>query len=149
MKGKHFTEEQRKYISERTKEAMANLPEDKKIHVSYWKGKKQTEEMLRKRAETLKKVLATPEAKKKMHDSRVGRKLPPRSKEFRELMSKLKKGLPSPNKGKHWTEETKFKIADAIRGKKKWHNVETQTNMYAFECPGDGWLPGFLPKKKE
>ena len=70
----------------------------------------------------------------------------PFSADVRAKMSAAGKGRSPPNKGFPCSEEAKQKIRDKIKGKKKWNNGVR--NMYSIECPGDGWVPGFLPRKK-
>lgn len=55
------------------------------------------------------------------------------------------KGKEPWNKGKPQTEETKKLLSEKIKGMKKWNNGIK--NMYAKECPGSEWKPGFISKK--
>lgn len=64
-----------------------------------------------------------------------GIKLPPRSKSWCEAISRGKKGIPSPRKGKPCLSNI---------GKKWWHLGDK--NFFGFECPGDGWIPGCYQK---
>lgn len=41
------------------------------------------------------------------------------------------------------SDEQKMKISNSIAGKKKWNNG--MENKYSEECPGEGWVRGFLP----
>lgn len=71
----------------------------------------------------------------------------PRSEGSRKKMSAAHKGKSPANKGVPCSAEQKKKISEKIKGKKMWNNGVS--NMYSFECPGEGWVPGFLPRKKK
>ena len=84
----------------------------------------------------------------------------------REHSSLHKKGKPGPNKGKHFSEETKKKMAEASKGKKlseeirkklreahkgntnvrgrRWYN-NGKISKRAYECP-EGFVPGRIKK---
>jgi len=70
------------------------------------------------------------EHKRKISLANKGKK---RSNEFKILISKLKKGKPSPRKGVKLTEETKRKIGLANKGNKynlgKHHSIEAKQKM--------------------
>lgn len=118
MKGKKFTEEHKKKISE------AQKGEKNPFY-----GKKHSEESKKKISE----------AHKGEKNSFYGKK---HSVETRKKLSEANRGKPAWNKGKKLSEETKKKLSEACKGRLKgtrWYN-NGKTNVRAKEYP-----PGFIP----
>ncbi len=102
------------------------------------------------------------EVRQKIRDFNTGRKLPPRTKEYCEKLSRIKKGKPpskkclekckEANKGNSYrlgtkhTEETKNKMKKRREGLKWWNNGEK--SVMKRECPGNGWVSGRIYFKK-
>ena len=126
MKGKHFTEEQRKLISERVKEAYANGKGQNIDRKSYWtieKRKEKSEQMkgkipwnkgkhgiysketLNKIRTTAKNQICSEETRKKMSEQRKGKK---HSEETKEKIRQAHLGKPL-------SEERKKHISEAIK----------------------------------
>lgn len=130
MKGKHFTEEQRKMISERVKEAFANGKGQNIDRKSYWTEEKRkekseqmkekmkgkipwnkgkhgiySEETLNKLRTALKNRMCSEEARKKMSEQRKGRK---HSEETKEKIRQS-------HLGEVFTEERRRNISEAIK----------------------------------
>lgn len=94
--------------------------------------------------ETLQKIR---EARAKQDQS--WRKDPEKSKELREKISKANKGRklgPAWNKGKKMNYSEEVRSAMGHKGMGYWHKDEV--HVRSFECPGEGWLPGFSEKRK-
>jgi hypothetical protein len=62
------------------------------------------------------------EHKKRIRDGNIGKKKPPRTDEYRALMSKLKSGEGNGRYGKEVSEKTRQRISDAKKGKQVAHN---------------------------
>jgi uncharacterized protein YdcH (DUF465 family) len=62
------------------------------------------------------------EHKEKIRQGNIGKKKPPRTDEYRELMSKLKSGSNNPRYGADVSEETRRKISEAKKGKQVAYN---------------------------
>jgi ribosomal protein L37AE/L43A len=60
--------------------------------------------------------------KKKIRDGNIGKKKPPRTGEYRALMSKLKSGEGNGRYGKEVSEKTRQRISEAKKGKQVAHN---------------------------
>jgi hypothetical protein len=82
--------------------------------------------------------------KEKLSASHTGMKYAPRSAEYRAKMSAAKKGNTN-TKGKHWSNETRHKIAASKFGK-HWYN-NGSTTILSDKCP-IGFTPGLLYKKR-
>ena len=98
------------------------------------------------------------EVRKKIKDCNTGRKLPPRTKEYCEKLSNIKKGNPPSkncldkckevNKGNSYrlgtkhTEDAKDKMKKRREGLKWWNNGKE--NVMKKESPGEGWVSGRL-----
>lgn len=82
--------------------------------------------------------------REKLSASHTGMKYAPRSAEYRAKMSAAKKGNTN-TKGKHWSNETKQKIAASKFGK-HWYN-NGLTTILSDVCP-IGFKPGLLHKKR-
>lgn len=121
MKGKHFTDEQRKLISERVKEAFFNGKGQNIDRTSYWtdeKRKEKSEQMKGKEPWNKgKHEIYSEETKQKIKEKLIGRK---HSEETRKKMSEQRKGF------KH-SEETKSKMSKSQQGKK--HSEETKEKI--------------------
>ena len=76
-----------------------------------------TEESRRKISDFHKGKAKSAEHKEKIRQGNLGKKKPPRTEEYRALMSKLKSGPNNPMYGKGCTEERARKIGEANKGK--------------------------------
>ena len=120
QKGKQFSEETKKKLSEALK------------------GKQFSEETKKKISEAMKGKHFSEEHKKKLSEANKGKQL---SAETRRKISEAHKGKTSPNKGKQFSEEHKKKISEANIGK-HWYNNGIK-NKLCFECP-EGFVTGRL-----
>ena len=125
-KGKHFSEEHKKKLSEANK--------GEKNH-NY--GKQFSEEIKKKLSEAHKGKHLSEETKKKLSEAMKGKKGKPKSEETRKKMSDAKKNM---------SEETRKKMSDAKKGMCFFNNGKI--NIRAKECP-DGFVPGKLLIYKE
>lgn len=100
MKGKKHSEESRKKMSESQKKAT-------KVY---------SEESLNRIREASRNHKHSEEVKEKIRQSRLGKKA---SDATRLKQSLAKKGKPSPRKGAHLSEETKMKISESLKKKKR------------------------------
>lgn len=135
FKGKHFTDEQRKLISERVKEAFANGKGQNIDRHSYWteenrkkkseqmkgkipwnKGKHgiYSEETLEKLRNAAKNQICSEETRKKMSVARTGKK---RSEETKRKMSIA-------HKGKKLSPESIKKMSETLKNKPKIKNID-------------------------
>jgi hypothetical protein len=81
-----------------------------------------TEESRRKISEFHKDKPKSEEHKEKIRKGNIGKKKPPRTDEYRALMSKLKSGSGNGRYGKVVSDETRRKISEAKKGKQQAHN---------------------------
>ena len=81
-----------------------------------------TEESRKKISDFHKGKAKSEEHKEKIRQGNIGKKKPPRTDEYRALMSKLKSGPNNPMYGKGCTEERARKISEAKKGKQVAHN---------------------------
>ena len=95
MKGRTFSEETRKKISEAKK------------------GKKLSEEHRKKLSDAMKGHTLSEEHRKKLSDAMKGRTF---SEEHRKKISEANKGENHPMYGQHLSDETRRKISDALKG---------------------------------
>ena len=146
-KGKKFSEEYRKKLSEANKgkklseETREKMREEKK-------KKKFSDEHRRKLSEAKKGKHLSEEAKKKLSEANKGKKL---SDEAKKKISEAAKGRPcseetrekmrEANKGKHHSDESKKKMSEAKKGM-HWFN-NGKVSKRAKECP-EGFVPGML-----
>jgi hypothetical protein len=81
-----------------------------------------TEESRKKISDFHKDKPKSEEHKEKIRQGNLGKKKPPRSEEYRALMSTLKSGENNPRYGKEVSEETRRRISEAKKGKQVAHN---------------------------
>jgi ribosomal protein L37AE/L43A len=81
-----------------------------------------TEESNKKISDYHKGKPKSEEHKKKIRNGNIGKKKPPRTDEYRALMSKLKSGEGNGRYGKEVSNETRQRISDAKKGKQVAHN---------------------------
>jgi len=158
VSGLIHTEEIRKKISERTKEAMNTDEMRKKLsdgnrgkirskefkmHLSKInKGRKHSKESKRKIGDASKSRTHSVESKIKMSESQKGIM---HSEETKDKISES-------HKGKRRSIEHRQNISEAKKGEKnpnynkKWWN-DGFTNKMSVDCPGDGWFLGRKMKK--
>ena len=117
-KGKQFSEEHKKKLSE-AKKGKAKSEETRKRMSEAHKGKQFSEETRKKIAEAKKNI--SEETRKKMSEAAKNM-----SEEHRNKLSETKKGENNPAYGKHWYNNGK-------------------TTIIAYQCP-DGFTPGRLRK---
>jgi len=155
--GKSASEETRRKMSE-AKKGENNL--------NY--GKPLSEEHKRKLSEAHKGKTLSEEHKRKIGEARKGEKNhfygKTLSEEHKEKISQSNKGkilseeqkrkLSEAHKGKTLSEETKRKISEKTKCEnnpnygKKWWNDGCGNCKMMIECPGDGWVPGMVKKKR-
>ena len=112
FKGKHFTDEQRKLISERVKEAFANGKGQNIDRKSYW-----TEENRKKKSEQMKGKIPWNKGKHGIYSEETLEKL--RNAAKNQICSdETRKKMSITHKGRKHSEETKEKIRQANLGKK-------------------------------
>ena len=135
FKGKHFTDEQRKLISERVKEAFANGKGQNIDRHSYWtlenrkkkseqmKGKTPwnkgkhgiySEETLEKLRNAAKNQICTEETRKKMSMTRTGKK----------HSEETKRKISIANKGKKLSPESIKKMSETLKNKPKIKDID-------------------------
>jgi len=78
-----------------------------------------TPEICKKISEANTGKTKTEEHKEKIRQGNIGKKKPPRTQEYRDLMSKLKSGENNPRFGAEVTKETRKKISKANKGREK------------------------------
>lgn len=81
-----------------------------------------TEESRKKISDYHKDKPKSEEHKEKIRQGNIGKKRPPRGKEYRALMSTLKSGKNNPRYGAEVSEETRRRISEAKKGKQVAHN---------------------------
>ena len=81
-----------------------------------------TEESNKKISDFHKDKPKSEEHKEKIRQGNIGKKRPPRGKEYRALMSTLKSGKNNPRYGAEVSEETRRRISEAKKGKQVAHN---------------------------
>jgi len=81
-----------------------------------------TEESRKKISEFHKGKAKSEEHKEKIRQGNIGKKKPPRTDEYRALMSQRKSGKNNPRYGANVSEETRRKISEAKKGKQVAHN---------------------------
>lgn len=80
-----------------------------------------TEESRKKISDFHKGKAKSEEHKEKIRQGNIGKKKPPRTEEYRQLMSKLKSGSNNPMYGKGCTEERARKISEANKGRRAYN----------------------------
>jgi hypothetical protein len=81
-----------------------------------------TEESRKKISDYHKGKAKSEEHKEKIRQGNIGKKKPPRTDEYRALMSQLKSGKGNGRYGKEVSEETRRRISEAKKGKQVAHN---------------------------
>ena len=81
-----------------------------------------TEESRKKISDFHKGKAKSAEHKEKIRQGNIGKKKPPRTDEYRALMSQLKSGKNNPRYGANVSEETRRRISEAKKGKQVAHN---------------------------
>ena len=81
-----------------------------------------TEESRKKISDFHKGKAKSEEHKEKIRQGNIGKKKPPRTDEYRALMSQLKSGKNNPRYGANVSEETRRRISNAKKGKQVAHN---------------------------
>ena len=81
-----------------------------------------TEESRKKISDFHKGKAKSEEHKEKIRQGNIGKKKPPRTDEYRALMSQLKSGKNNPRYGANVSEETRRRISKAKKGKQVAHN---------------------------
>lgn len=81
-----------------------------------------TEESRKKISDFHKGKAKSEEHKEKIRQGNIGKKKPPRTEEYRQLMSTLKSGKNNPRYGANVSEETRRRISEAKKGKQVAHN---------------------------
>ena len=97
-------------------------------------GCERSVEYMKKISDSLKGRKASEETRKKLSEIRKGHKGAVWTDEMKQKMSEKRKGIPSPNKGKHLSEETRRKIGESKKGQIPWtkgkrHSEESRQKM--------------------
>jgi len=124
----NLSEKQKIEKSERSRQTIT------KVNKTYWKGRKWSEQRKSEQSQRIAEYEWWTNGTKCIR----AKKCPG------EGWIKGRNGFVPPNKGVAMTSQQKAKISAAIKGKKKWN--DGTVNMYSKECPGKGWVKGFLPK---
>jgi len=139
-KGKTLSVETRRKISEVNKN---QSKETRRKRSEARKGKTHSEQSKRKVSEANKGRTHSEESRKNMSEAHKGKTL---SDETKRKMSEVRKGENNFWYGKSHSEESKRKMGE-MRKDRKWWN-DGQMNKIVIECPGDGWVPGMVKKKR-
>ena len=102
-----------------------------------------SEETKRKVSDANKGRTQSEETRKKRSEALKGK---PLSEETKRKMSEVRKGKSNAFYGKSHSEETKRKLSEKRQNVKWWN--DGQMNKIVIKCPGDGWVPGMVEKKR-
>ena len=102
-----------------------------------------SEETKRKVSDANKGRTQSEETRKKRSEALKGK---PLSEETKRKMSEVRKGKSNAFYGKSHSEETKRKLSEKRQNVKWWN--DGQMNKIVIKCPGDGWVPGMVKKKR-
>lgn len=128
------------YLYESARKRRSDVMKGKPLYIP---NEEQREKMRQMRLGTK----ASEETKRKMSESHIGKKLPPRSEEWRKKQSeRMKKNVGEKNHmyGKNHTEESKRKISEANKGKKQTENQKQATSKRTKEM----WKNGVFSTKE-
>ena len=139
-KGKTLSVETRKKLSEVNKN---QSKETRRKRSEARKGKTHSEQSKRKVSEANKGRTHSEESRRNMSEAHKGKTL---LDETKRKMSEVRKGENNFWYGKSHSEESKRKMGE-MRKDRKWWN-DGQMNKIVIECPGDGWVPGMVKKKR-
>jgi len=139
-KGKTLSVETRKKLSEVNKN---QSKETRRKRSEARKGKTHSEQSKRKVSEANKGRTYSEESRRNMSEAHKGKTL---LDETKRKMSEVRKGENNFWYGKSHSEESKRKMGE-MRKDRKWWN-DGQMNKIVIECPGDGWVPGMVKKKR-
>lgn len=123
--GFEFTEEHKKYISERTKEGMKKVPKEKLSHQAWNKGRigVYSEEVIERMKEAAnKRAPISEETRRRMSESQKGKKLSEETKQKISEHNPMKnpeivKKVVEKNTGQKRTEEQRKNISKSLKGK--------------------------------